>query len=539
MAVLGRQPTTPQELNDFYPHVDDVSNAAHLYAEAMQHRMICDDKQFGILPIAGGAPAPMLPVQPFPADAIEAMETELARNAKTLALLHEAAQMPQCRFPVDLRGGYATLLPHLAKMRDLARLLAIQAICGALEGSADVAVNAVLDALALAESLRNEPLVTSQAVRAACLKLAIESLEQVINRIPLRDTQLQYIQKSLAGIDLRSGLTRAYQADLCNAMNAPAETPEERAAREEAIAVHEERLIQQIEDAETEPGADIGVSSVYSVEICTCSDCIIGDCLPRNPLVLSPVIRTMYEALMQPRNVEKIRSGPKPVGEKDYAGLDKWIEPVRARITSVPDDELTPDDVSRIIKEIWRDQQERNYPTFSIRRHVPDDYWTTSPPEIMALYERKPDVAVKERQIRLSQQKIDASLLPYVEMPSVTLPSVPALSGIPFRASERFGQGVAAGRMAAKLAATQAALAVERYRQKHGRITTNWSDLVPEFVPEVILDPFTHGSPIILKEADQGHLAYSIGDNGIDDGGTEGNGRPPLDQVFRVFRRGR
>ena len=61
----------------------------------------------------------------------------------------------------------------------------------------------------------------------------------------------------------------------------------------------------------------------------------------------------------------------------------------------------------------------------------------------------------------------------------------------------------------------------------------------PEPVPPEIralsqpkMDP--KDSAIVIRVTDGGYVVYSVGQNGKDDGGTEGDGRPPLDHVFRV-----
>jgi hypothetical protein len=95
---------------------------------------------------------------------------------------------------------------------------------------------------------------------------------------------------------------------------------------------------------------------------------------------------------------------------------------------------------------------------------------------------------------------------------------------------------VAAARLAAKAAAAQGAMAVERYRLKNGTLPEQWNALVPDILAREILDPFTQDSTIMLRTTDAGYLVYSIGENGIDDGGISEEGRSQLDYVFRVMR---
>lgn len=88
---------------------------------------------------------------------------------------------------------------------------------------------------------------------------------------------------------------------------------------------------------------------------------------------------------------------------------------------------------------------------------------------------------------------------------------------------------------------TLAGLAVERYRLKHGKLPESLSELVPEFLPSVPIDPF-NGNQLIYKKGEvllekllpgedpsfgkygnitkKGYVIYSVGQNGLDDGGV-------------------
>jgi hypothetical protein len=63
------------------------------------------------------------------------------------------------------------------------------------------------------------------------------------------------------------------------------------------------------------------------------------------------------------------------------------------------------------------------------------------------------------------------------------------------------------------------ALAMCRYRAKNGKYPEKLDELVPDFIAFVPLDPFD-GKPMRLKKTDGKIVIYSIGTDGIDDGGT-------------------
>lgn len=71
-----------------------------------------------------------------------------------------------------------------------------------------------------------------------------------------------------------------------------------------------------------------------------------------------------------------------------------------------------------------------------------------------------------------------------------------------------------------KLRAARTALAVQRYRLKHGELPDLLSSLVPEFLESVPLDPFD-GKELRYKKLYSGFVVYSIDEDLIDDGGQE------------------
>jgi hypothetical protein len=70
----------------------------------------------------------------------------------------------------------------------------------------------------------------------------------------------------------------------------------------------------------------------------------------------------------------------------------------------------------------------------------------------------------------------------------------------------------------AMLRCTLVALAAERYWLRHGAWPQTTAKLVPEFLPDLPLDPFD-GQPLRYKRLPDGVVIYSVGADGIDDGG--------------------
>ena len=82
------------------------------------------------------------------------------------------------------------------------------------------------------------------------------------------------------------------------------------------------------------------------------------------------------------------------------------------------------------------------------------------------------------------------------------------------------------------------ALAVERYRLKEGKLPETVDALVPGYLAGVYVDPFD-GKPLRYKRDGAGYMIYSIGEDGVDDGGQKqdpNNRSKSFDWGFRVYR---
>ena len=99
-----------------------------------------------------------------------------------------------------------------------------------------------------------------------------------------------------------------------------------------------------------------------------------------------------------------------------------------------------------------------------------------------------------------------------------------------------------AATMRARLRATAAALAALRFKNDTGAWPETLDALVPQYLSAVPVDPFS-GKPLIYTTLEGGIVVYSVGLNGIDDGGR-GSGlsiekdrdAPYYDTGFRVWR---
>lgn len=95
----------------------------------------------------------------------------------------------------------------------------------------------------------------------------------------------------------------------------------------------------------------------------------------------------------------------------------------------------------------------------------------------------------------------------------------------------------ACARSRAELRCAIAALAVERYRLTHQQWPDSLKTLVPNFLPQVPVDPYAR-KPLRFQRLEDGVIIYSVGLDGKDDGGKLDRKNlvaPGTDMVFRLW----
>jgi hypothetical protein len=73
-------------------------------------------------------------------------------------------------------------------------------------------------------------------------------------------------------------------------------------------------------------------------------------------------------------------------------------------------------------------------------------------------------------------------------------------------------------RLTAQFAATEAVAALERYRLREGAFPEALAGLTPELLPEPPIDPWTD-QPLRYRREGDSYVLYSVGPDGVDDGG--------------------
>ena len=205
-------PVTCAELDKWYTIPENAENAADTIMDAFWcYRETGETKSLLINYLEGF----FYRTKPLPEEKKVSIVQSIADNNETLTLLHKAATIKYCRYPIDLSSGFNANLNYLRKLWKCIILLNIDAIWHAENGQSQSAANSVISSLCLARSLAEEPVIESQLVRMTCYSLIISNLESCINRTTFTDEQLVSINRCLIGAENHSTLARAYAGDRC------------------------------------------------------------------------------------------------------------------------------------------------------------------------------------------------------------------------------------------------------------------------------------------------------------------------------------
>ena len=144
------------------------------------------------------------PRWPEPRTPAEDVLKALSRFDAELAELKEASRRPYSRYNVAYAEAnpYGILLPHLSVLRNVTRVACLRATAQMVLDQPEAAVENVLLAMRLSESLDREPFLISHLVRIAALQIALATVWEGLLDQRWSDAQLRQLDAKLAAIDL-------------------------------------------------------------------------------------------------------------------------------------------------------------------------------------------------------------------------------------------------------------------------------------------------------------------------------------------------
>lgn len=207
-------PVTPTELNQWCSIPDGAQNAADSIIEAFSHYDTWDDEQTAQVPVVGAAEL-AAPGEPISQETKDLIASYLAENKKALELLYLGAAIQHSRYPVDFTEGFDALFPELGDIRQAVRLLQLQAVLHAEKDEPAGALDSIEAMLGVAGTLDQEPLLISQLVRISFNRLAVSTVEQVLNRTEFSDKQLIDMAQPFRAAENSDGFMRGLVGERC------------------------------------------------------------------------------------------------------------------------------------------------------------------------------------------------------------------------------------------------------------------------------------------------------------------------------------
>lgn len=182
-------PASGAEADKYYAAVLDEENAALKMADAFDLMITYDDHRSNEV-AAIKFPQRKEILSPEQLDLIAGY---CAMNSNSLARAREAVKLPRSRYDMDLSWGTYTLLPHLSKLKALARAAVFESLLNTNEFVTEVSTVA-----GMAHTLDAEPLLISKLVRIAMLNMAVAALENRLNNVGLNDEELSRLMTIFA-----------------------------------------------------------------------------------------------------------------------------------------------------------------------------------------------------------------------------------------------------------------------------------------------------------------------------------------------------
>ncbi|MFZ2657434.1 MAG: hypothetical protein WAX69_21035 [Victivallales bacterium] len=205
-------PASPEELEEWYIEPPVGQNAAFLYLESFKkfknRPKNVDEKDMMVfgsaeIPPAGTAISEAL---------LENAKDFLLANTEALELLHKAAALGSCRFPVEIKDPERNLA-YLSNLRQTAKLQQLEAVVYAEEGEKTKAFEALMDSCRIASALENEPLLDTFIVQMALEHMALDSIGRIVAGGGLDEKQLKLLGEEIVRFESMKSLERAYAGE--------------------------------------------------------------------------------------------------------------------------------------------------------------------------------------------------------------------------------------------------------------------------------------------------------------------------------------
>jgi len=180
------------------PAVPDAENAALLYESAILLLKAQPVAEENLLEYLGGLSGTFL-TESLDADKRAELEQRLEQDVvrQALSAIEQGTHRPSCRFDYDYKAGFNMLMPHLSGMKNFMRILGAKACLEAQAGRSEAAWDLVETQLRFADAMRKDPVLISQLVRFASIRISCETIQKISEIAPPNDEQYRNLESLL------------------------------------------------------------------------------------------------------------------------------------------------------------------------------------------------------------------------------------------------------------------------------------------------------------------------------------------------------
>ena len=126
----------------------------------------------------------------------------LSKYEAALAELREASKRPHAIFPIHYDESISALVPHLGVLKSLVTVLQLHALAALDANRPEEALDDVRVSLRLSDGLKSEPLLISQLVRIAMLRLSVDTVWEGIATGRWSQQHLADIEAAFSSVNL-------------------------------------------------------------------------------------------------------------------------------------------------------------------------------------------------------------------------------------------------------------------------------------------------------------------------------------------------
>jgi len=206
-------PVSLDDLEQRYVLPEGAENAADVYIEAFSYYCPPNSEEIEFLPTCGNYVWPD-DVPPFPQEVMDALESYLQRNQKTLDLLDRAATMEYSIWP---RTRQATMFwnDSLSEVKKAAQLLNERNLYLAQKGKTDELFSSFQTSIGLSKVFKKQPFLIDHLVTISLKAMCAGNLEDILNQVSFTETQLKTLQGQFSEMQDLNALHAAYIVDRC------------------------------------------------------------------------------------------------------------------------------------------------------------------------------------------------------------------------------------------------------------------------------------------------------------------------------------